>query len=175
MPSNIYLNKKLELKIWLNPLLKKRIILKRQTANITHQFIITHFSKDRKILVTAGKIRASNLQKNVERCIWNQTGGDIIKKNHHLHSGPRGAANERERGVWFREKKSHSVTTLLRRRVSQRKRGSIRIRVLREIHPFRFLITRRVYVKALRKTTHLALRSLAQCYAMNVSPVKKVG
>lgn len=66
----------------------------------------------------------------------------------------------------------NSVTTLLRRRVSRRERGGVRIRD-RAIHPLRFLITRRVYVKALRKTTHLALRSLAQCYAMNVSPVKK--
>lgn len=66
----------------------------------------------------------------------------------------------------------NSVTTLLRRRVSRRERGGVRIRD-RVIHLFRFLITRRVYVKALRKTTHLALRSLAQCYAMNVSPVKK--
>lgn len=55
---------------------------------------------------------------------------------------------------------------------SRGERGGVRIRD-RAIHPLRFLITRRVYVKALRKTTHLALRSLAQCYAMNVSPVKK--
>lgn len=96
--------------------------------------------------------------------------GDIIKKSNHLQSGPRGAANEREKGGCDSEKRyPNSVTTLLRRRVSRRERG-IRDRV---IHPFRFLITRRVYVKALRKTTHLALRSLAQCYAMNVSPVKK--
>lgn len=99
--------------------------------------------------------------------------GDIIKKSNHLQSGPRGAANEREKGGCDSEKRyPNSVTTLLRRRVSRRERGGVRIRD-RVIHPFRFLITRRVYVKALRKTTHLALRSLAQCYAMNVSPVKK--
>lgn len=99
--------------------------------------------------------------------------GDIIKKSNHLQSGPRGAANEREKGGCDSGRRyPNSVTTLLRRRVSLRERGGVRIRD-RAIHPLRFLITRRVYVKALRKTTHLALRSLAQCYAMNVSPVKK--
>lgn len=99
--------------------------------------------------------------------------GDIIKKSNHLQSGPRGAANEREKGGCDSGRRyPNSVTTLLRRRVSRRERGGVRIRD-RAIHPLRFLITRRVYVKALRKTTHLALRSLAQCYAMNVSPVKK--
>lgn len=99
--------------------------------------------------------------------------GDIIKKSNHLQSGPWGAANEREKGGCDSGKRyPNSVTTLLRRRVSRRERGGVRIRD-RAIHPLRFLITRRVYVIALRKTTHLALRSLAQCYAMNVSPVKK--
>lgn len=79
---------------------------------------------------------------------------------------------EKRGGCDSEKRYPNSVTTLLRRRVSRRERGGVRIRD-RAIHPLRFLITRRVYVKALRKTTHLALRSLAQCYAMNVSPVKK--